>query len=34
MQAFQQWRSTQLANEVAVLRREFSEDVRWVLSRV
>jgi hypothetical protein len=34
LQAFQQWRSTQLANEVAVLRREFSPDVKWVLSRV
>ncbi len=34
LQSFQQWRGTQMANEVAVLRREFSEDVRWVLSRV
>ena len=32
--AFQAWRASQLANEVAVLRRNFSEDVRWVLSRV
>ena len=32
--AFQQWRSSQLANEVSILRRAFSEDVRWVLSRV
>lgn len=32
--AFQEWRSSQLANEVSVLRRNFSEDVRWVLSRV
>jgi hypothetical protein len=34
LQAFQQWRASQLANEVSVLRREFSPDVAWVLSRV
>jgi len=33
-QAFEEWRSSQLANEVSVLRRNFSPDVRWVLSRV
>ena len=33
-QAFEEWRSSQLANEVSVLRREFSPDVAWVLSRV
>ena len=32
--AFQEWRSSQCANEVSVLRRNFSPDVRWVLSRV
>lgn len=32
--AFQEWRTSQLANEVSVLRREFSADVKWVLSRV
>ena len=32
--AFQEWRSSQCANEVSILRRHFSEDVRWVLSRV
>ena len=32
--AFQQWRAEQIANEVSVLRRKFSPDVRWVLSRV
>jgi|SRR5208283_1996503 len=34
LQAFQEWRASQLANEVSVLRRNFSPDVRWVLSRV
>ena len=34
LQAFQAWRGSQLANEVAVLRRNFSPDVRWVLSRI
>jgi len=34
LQAFQQWRALQLANDVAVLRRKFSPDVRWVLSRI
>ena len=34
LQAFQQWRALQLANDVAVLRRKFSPDVAWVLSRV
>jgi hypothetical protein len=32
--AFHEWRSSQLANEVSILRREFSPDVAWVLSRV
>ena len=32
--AFQAWRADQCANEVSVLRRAFSGDVRWVLSRV
>jgi hypothetical protein len=32
--AFQEWRSSTCANEVSVLRRQFSPDVRWVLSRV
>lgn len=31
--AFQEWRTSQLANEVSVLRRNFSPDVAWVLSR-
>ena len=34
LKAFHEWRSSQLANEVSVLRREFSADVRWVLSRI
>ena len=34
LKAFQEWRGSQLANEVSVLRREFNPDVRWVLSRV
>ena len=32
--AFHEWRSAKCANEVSVLRREFSPDVKWVLSRV
>jgi hypothetical protein len=32
--AFQAWRSDQMGNEVAVLRRQYSPDVAWVLSRV
>jgi hypothetical protein len=32
--AFQEWRSNQASNEVSLLRRAFSSDVRWVLSRV
>jgi hypothetical protein len=32
--AWQEWRASKLAHEVAVLRREFSPDVRWVLSKV
>ena len=32
--AFQEWRGSQAGNEVSVLRRAFSPDVRWVLSRV
>ena len=34
LEAFQEWRSSQCANEVSVLRRNFSPDVAWVLSRV
>lgn len=34
LKAFQEWCSSQRANEVSVLRRHFSEDVRWVLGRV
>ncbi len=34
LKAFHEWRSSQLANEVSVLRRHFSPDVKWVLSRV
>lgn len=34
LQAFHEWRSSQAANEVSVLRRQFSPDVKWVLSRV
>lgn len=32
--AFQQWRATQLPMDVAMLRREFSPDLAWVLSKV
>jgi hypothetical protein len=32
--AFQEWRAGQMGNDVAVLRRQFSPDVAWVLSRV
>ena len=32
--AYHEWCAAQMGNEVAVLRRNFSEDVRWVLSRV
>ena len=32
--AFQEWCSSQRANEVSLLRRKFSADVAWVLSRV
>jgi hypothetical protein len=32
--AYHEWKSTQMGNEVAVLRRLFSPDVAWVLSRV
>jgi hypothetical protein len=32
--AFQEWRGDRASNEVSLLRRHFSEDVRWVLSRV
>ena len=32
--AFQEWRGSQAGNEVSVLRRNFSPDVAWVLSRV
>jgi hypothetical protein len=34
LRAFQEWRGSQAANDVAVLRRNFSPDVKWVLSRV
>ena len=34
LKAFHEYRSSQLANEVSVLRREFSADVKWLLSRV
>jgi len=34
LQAFHEWRGSQMGNEVAVLRRQFSPDVAWVLSRV
>ena len=34
LKAFHEWRSSDLANEVSVLRRAFNSDVRWVLSRV
>jgi hypothetical protein len=34
LKAFHEWRAAQLANEVSVLRRNFSPDVKWVLSRV
>jgi hypothetical protein len=32
--AFQEWCGSQRANEVSVLRRKFSPDVRWVLGKV
>jgi hypothetical protein len=32
--AWQEWRAARLSHEVAVLRRNFSPDVRWVLSKV
>jgi hypothetical protein len=32
--AWQEWRASKLAHEVAVLRREFSPDVAWVLGKV
>ena len=32
--AYGEWKSTVMGNEVAVLRRQFSPDVAWVLSRV
>ena len=34
LQAYQEWRGVRAANEVALLRREFSPDVAWVLSRI
>ena len=34
LKAFHEWRASQLANEVSVLRRNFSPDVAWVLSLV
>jgi hypothetical protein len=32
--AFQEYRVNQLPHDVALLRRKFSRDVSWVLSRV
>jgi hypothetical protein len=34
LKAFQEWRANHLPNEVALLRRNFSPDVAWVLSRI
>ena len=34
MQAFHQWRADVMPFEVSLLRRQFSEDVDWVISRV
>jgi hypothetical protein len=34
LKAFNEWRANHLANEVALLRRQFSPDVAWALSRV
>jgi hypothetical protein len=34
LKAFHEWRSSDLANEVSVLRRAFNPDLAWVLSRV
>jgi hypothetical protein len=34
LQAFQEWRADRMPHEVARLRRRFSRDVQWVLSRV
>lgn len=34
LKAFQAWRTSVMGNEVAILRRNFSPDVSWVLSRV
>ena len=34
LKAFHEWRGSQLANEVSILRRNFNPDRAWVLSRV
>ena len=34
LQAFQEYRVNQLPHDVALLRRKFSKDIRWVLSKV
>ena len=34
LKAFHAYRGAQLANDVSVLRRNFSPDVKWVLSRL
>jgi len=34
LQAFHQYRSDQLPHDVALLRRKFSSDIRWVLGKV
>jgi hypothetical protein len=34
LEAFRAWQANNLANEVAVLRRNFSPDVAWVLSKI
>jgi hypothetical protein len=34
MQAFRQWRESQLPMDVSLLRRQFNPDIRWVLSRI
>ena len=34
LKAFQEWRASVMGNEVAILRRAFSPDVAWVLSKV
>jgi hypothetical protein len=34
LKAFEDWRANHLAREVAILRRNFSPDVAWVLSKI